>query len=301
MATTTIVKNMFSALEDATQVIENEVQDNTTQVIEEDDVQKTETRKLDYNEFPILGVIPKETRKEKKARDAVNVNPTKYIVASSYVDTKRGRNSYENHERGKAFTQMKNKSELAKTLTCTKACQYVLKKVDEETGVEADDHGVCYRETCTFAHSIAELQLPPCAFGDKCIRRNGFKDFNTGNVDKTRKCQFCHPGETADQFYTRTGRDKPDLPATSDKSRQPKPKAVLKKDEVKVAEDPKPVLKRANAVGSVQMSAWLEAATKSVESVKTETTVIRVPKELAQQAMEIAISRGLTDFCVELI
>jgi hypothetical protein len=292
MAAKTIVTNMnmFSALK------EDAVSTTSTQVIEDE-------------EFPALST--QSNKKPKKAK------PTKFIVASSYIDELKHRAQEQRQQRfkpqedgrSKAFAQMQDKEKLAKTLTCTKPCQYVMKKIDEETGVESD-YGVCYREICTFAHSMAELQLPPCAFGDKCNRRNGTKDFKTGQVDKIHKCQFCHPGESADQFYSRTGRDKPDLPATSEKSHQPKPKAATKKDDAEAPVDLAPTqeLKRCNAMGQVQMKALVAIATKPVQvdkedqpAMHTETTVIRVPKELAQQAMEMALSRGLADFRIELI
>lgn len=274
--TTTESMNMFAVLSDP------EVVTTSHKDLETKAEVNTNPRSLDDSEFPVLGTKP-----VKKV--------TKFTVASSYIDDLKHR-KFRDDARTHSF---QDKTAIAKTLTCTKACQYVLKKVNEETGEIAEEYGVCYREVCTFAHSMAELQLPPCAFGEKCNRRNGTKNFKTGQVDKTHKCQFFHPGESQDQFYTRTGRDKPDLPATSEKSRCPKPK-VAPKVAPKVEETK--VLKRQDAIGSVDLTAKLAtgawAKPCKVESVP-KTVVIRVPKDLAQQAMEMALSRGLTDFSIE--
>lgn len=93
-------------------------------------------------------------------------------------------------------------------LICTKPCQYVVRK--ESGPDQLIEYGVCYREVCTFAHSLEELNAPVCAFGERCY--------------KQIRCTFWHPeAESRDDFYKRTNKPLPDLPATSEKTRQPRP------------------------------------------------------------------------------
>jgi len=257
--------------------------------------------------------IIKESSQQVKSRG--KSEPIKFVLATSYIDSRK------HHTRTQGFSKMQDKETLAQTLTCTKACHHVLRKIDEETGEISEEYGVCYREVCSFAHSIAELQLAECAFGDDCNRRYGFKDFKTGKTDQTRKCQFVHPGESHDEFYRRTGREKPDLPLTSEKSRCPKPstKEQSNKDEPKKHQGEKPICQEDLSKIMTKMLKTVEVKepqgqwSKPIDKSKIEappvtqnnscpedkTIVIRVPKELAGQALEMALLRGLTDFKIE--
>lgn len=227
-------------------------------------------------DFPTLSESASVTEKKPK--------PKKFVVAHSYAERKVFSRQYP----AKDFSK-----DLSKTLACTKPCNHVLKKADE-SGVIPEEYGVCYREICTFAHSLAELQLPRCAFGDKCYRRN----------DKSNLCQFSHPGEGVDEFYTRTGKNKPDLPATSEATRKPKAQEKfvidlshhdeLPKQEKRKEYKPKDKSAPPNPVKS---GAWAKPINKKL--TEETTIVIRVPKELAQNALEVALTRGLTDFRVE--
>jgi hypothetical protein len=108
---------------------------------------------------------------------------------------------------------MENKEEIAKNLTGTKTCKNIQLT---STG----EFGVCYREKCTFAHSLEELNDPMCGFDDTCRHRLG-KVQRDGTVDKTRKCMFRHSIETRDEWAKRTDRVIPNLPKTSEKTRKP--------------------------------------------------------------------------------
>ena len=147
---------------------------------------------------------------------------TKFIVATSYDDAcwysssllKEKRTQFiSDDSRSKAFAKMENKEEIAKNLTGTKTCKNIQLT---STG----EFGVCYREKCTFAHSLEELNDPMCGFDDTCRHRLG-KVQRDGTVDKTRKCMFRHSIETRDEWAKRTDRVIPNLPKTSEKTRKP--------------------------------------------------------------------------------
>lgn len=239
---------------------------------------ESDVDKVVNDEFPTLSESSSVVEKKSKEKTK------KFVVAHSYAERK----AFSRHQ----------PQDLSKTLACTKPCNHVLKKTDE-SGVVSEEYGVCYREICTFAHSLDELQLPRCAFGDKCYRRN----------DKSNLCQFSHPGESMDQFYSRTGKEKPDLPQTSEETRKPKKQEKFvvdlshhdedkPKEKTKDKPNEKTKEKPKQQTAPVKSGAWVKPVNQKLTEEST-TIVIRVPKELAQSALEVAIIRGLTDFRVE--
>jgi hypothetical protein len=103
-----------------------------------------------------------------------------------------------------SFNIMGNKDKIAQTLKCTKGCRNV-------TTLDSEGHfGVCYRQHCTFAHSMEELTPPPCSFGSNCRMKYG-----------SRPCRFRHDDETVEEWITRSGVTRPNLPPTNKDSRKP--------------------------------------------------------------------------------
>jgi hypothetical protein len=282
---------------------------------------------FDDEEFPALGSVapPKKSKgaKRRERRDRSNARkgtPITFIVASSRIQELRAERYGSrpgSDKRTQAFARLQDKETIAKSLQGTKACRHVLK--DKGDGKVAEDFGVCYREHCTFAHSLADLKLPPCAFGNDCNRRNGTYNRKTRKVDKSKKCQFCHDDEQPAAFYKRTGRKAPDLPETSEKSRQPKPrktKTPKKQQQVatKVVAAPlQPQLIRhdSSIVGDAKVTQPLHinkwnpveednednvSVTSTTAVNEEETVIIRVPASMADKALEMAFSRGLTKF-----
>lgn len=176
-------------------------------------------------------------------------------------------------------------------LTATRPCHFVPKKYNEETKTWSD-FGTCYRESCTFAHSWQEFRVPACAFGLSCYRKD----------NQWNPCTFLHPQETFDQYYTRTGMDKPDLPETSEKSRKPeKPKEVKEVKETK--EKPKETKKRFTPTKAPVIpakSAWnsLPQVTEETESTEfpSVSVVLKVPVDKVESALKVARTQGLTKF-----
>lgn len=128
----------------------------------------------------------------------------KYVVHNNYVpEQERVLNN--------AFANMSNKDEVAKKLRCTKACNFSLK--NSVTG----EYGTCYRSTCTFAHSLEELNDPMCEFDEMCRYKQGRYN-KDGTFDVTLKCTFRHSSETREEWLERTGKKLPDLPETLTKN-----------------------------------------------------------------------------------
>jgi hypothetical protein len=202
------------------EVVENEVVEN--EVVEnewdEPDLDQVDPPRLDVCDWPALGQRPVHRPKAVRTETVVESNP-RYVrnvfangkLATPYKESKRAPHP--------------SRDEIVKSLERSKACYHVLPKTADEDGNPI--FGVCYREHCTFAHSLDEFQLPPCSFGDSCYRINGTKVFKTGKVDRTNKCAFLHPFETVEKYYQRTGAEMPNLPPTNENSRKPNQSPTL--------------------------------------------------------------------------
>ena len=192
------------------------------------------------DEYPTLGSEPVETKPPSKKpfkKDKIIV--TRFIVGSSYIDERRKRRptnlGVTSYPRSRAFEIMDNKEEMAKKLVATRACKNVTRASPEV------DYGVCYREKCTFAHGLDELNDPMCGFDGTCRFRNG-KPRSDYSIDSDTKCKFRHSDETRADWVSRTRCTIPDLPPTSEKTRKVTPVEVqTPKQPVKLQTPKQPV------------------------------------------------------------
>lgn len=115
-----------------------------------------------------------------------NKNITKFIVATSYKDN---------------FVLTNQKYDNSANFKYTKPCMRVVKS-------DWDEYSCCDAYGCTYAHSLQELRVPECLYGDRCYKKDG-------------PCNFIHPSETKDQYFKRTGKKLPDLPLTSENTYRP--------------------------------------------------------------------------------
>ena len=188
-----------------------------------------------------------------------------------------------------------------KGLVCTKACHFCKKS-------ESGEWSVCTREKCTFAHSLSELQLGQCSFGETCKRKHG-----------TNCCQFKHPDETNEQYYSRTGIVKPDLPETSEATRRPSEatrrpssreesdRSVFKKSSTNMSstnmssrEAPQREHIRRERPVEPKASEPKASEPKAKESKSSDTIMIHVPSCMKREALEMCLAKGLTNFKIVL-
>tara|TARA_Y100001972_G_C7650869_1_gene327276 strand:+ start:845 stop:1204 length:360 start_codon:yes stop_codon:yes gene_type:complete len=80
--------------------------------------------------------------------------------------------------REKAYHILSNKDQLKCKLAKTKMC-----KIKN-----------CKRIGCSYAHSISELKVRECLFGDECIYKNS----------KNNPCKYIHPNESMSDYHERT-------------------------------------------------------------------------------------------------
>ena len=267
--------------------------------------------RLDEEEYPALGAVSprkKSTKLKRYKNDNTRAPPVSFIVASSRIDELRAEHQSQYRmrtqtERDRAFARLENKEELSRSLQHTKACKHVTEEKDK-TG----RYGVCYREICTFAHSLEEFNDPLCSFGDECRHIRGRKDRRTGQFDETKKCMFRHPTETREEYHTRTGKILPDLPPTFEHTRQPRPKRVRRpKSRPEIPRTPagtpeaKPQVRTLGAPRKPKIvrPVNIPKLVLSEEDTTEEERVIRVPEAMFGKAMELAITQGLTKFRIE--
>ena len=214
----------------------------------------------------------------------VKGNGEKFVVFSS-------KGSEIQFEKDRKFVDLKQQN-----MVRIKPCHLVVRETTES------DFGVCYREVCTFAQSIAELNVPQCVFNDNCKKIHATFNHETGKNDSENKCQFKHPFETVEQYFKRTRKPLPDLPKTHEKSRVEKKSVekvnhnTLKKeyqDTLWPVESLKKTVEKKKSTGKpavekpVEKSAWVQCAEKLVDNpVEKKQAVKPVEKKPAVKQSE---------------
>jgi hypothetical protein len=228
MEATTMNKNIFEILSDNDKIVP-EV--SMTKFNGREVVPYT---KIYADEYPVLSTLTDKTGPKQRKKKNDKKTSTTFFVGTSYSDTKilnHKQNFKTQGPRSQAFTKMEDKQIISKSLTCTRACKnvkrdYVTKKF-----------GICYRETCSFAHCLDELNDPMCGFDSTCRFRWG-KPLHDGSIDTETKCIFRHSDETREDWSKRTMRIIPDLPVTAEKTRKITQKKNLPSTPVKTVDVP---------------------------------------------------------------
>jgi hypothetical protein len=95
-------------------------------------------------------------------------------------------------ERSKSSTE----TDKSTTLKYTQICRNII------------NTGKCSYKKCSFAHTLKQLVINNCKFGNSC-NHIVKKDKNFVNNEKTRKiCNYKHPVESLDNYYNRIGLNK---------------------------------------------------------------------------------------------
>lgn len=245
---------------------------------------------LDTKEFPNLSPkIIKKDRVQLKPIRPNKISNTKFIITGkSYSEESKEKikREFDNEIKRKvAFETLANKETLDKKLIKTKICNSLEK-------IEKCPHG----ENCRFAHSLDELNISNCLFGQQC---RFVRCFN-GNVVNTGKktCHHKHPDESVDCFFKRTGLDKY-------KKKSCEPLVLdLKKGEIDYQKDRMQGINWATKLKPTNVDNQLAIKTKiSSTQITSEVNeiILRVPKELAMQAMELTLKNSTKSIRVEII
>ena len=139
-------------------------------------------------EMQILQTTKKnKSKKEKKEKNVIIMGPNSYENISIFNNEKQERMN-------QALEKVKNKTFTKDDLKKTKICR----NKDCSWGSE-----------CDYAHSLEELQVHDCAFGDDC--KHVYEDVSTecGKVvicnNSGKICRYRHTSETMEECKTRIG------------------------------------------------------------------------------------------------
>jgi hypothetical protein len=250
---------------------------------------------------------------EQESKNISKKTPTKILL---------GHRSYQEdlHEKEAYYDVSLDKEKLANSFVKTRMCTTVDKN-------ENCRHG----ENCRFAHSLDELKISNCLFEQRCrfVRMSNGELINYGE----KVCSHKHPHETKDNFFTRTGLDrykkslnsvdqvsKPQVEAEDQHSFvqqqvehqqsfwQPPPHPLFQPVFLHPHSPPlfqhgfsQPVFWQPPLPPFPKPFVDQQCQTNKVETLTDEILVIRVPKELANQAIEIAMNSGKSRIQIEII
>jgi hypothetical protein len=193
-------------------------------------------------------------------------------------------------QRAEAYNALSSKTELGVNLAKTRMCNSVEKN-------ETCRHG----EKCRFAHSLKELVTRNCFFKGECR----FVKFENGKLVNNGRniCRNKHPHESQDEFIERVGlahyKTREDVPICVP-IRVQAPKIVSEKSTASTSSWASTL--KASLKPDVESSCPL-LVEKPVHSLLLEKkeVVLRVPRELVMQALELAIKSGNTSIRVEVV
>lgn len=234
---------------------------------------------------------------ERESQNIAKKTPIKIMLGHrSYKEELHEKQAYYDQENTdqstRAYDILADKEKLASALVKTRMCSSIDKN-------EECQHG----ENCSFAHSLDELKISNCLFEQGCrfVRMsNGTLVNNGGKV-----CSHKHPCETKETFMSRTGLDRY---KSSPKSVKPQ----LAHEQVPQSQLAQPLWQPPPLPPLFQPMFWqpppppplpkpLVDQQCQTNKVDDEILVIRVPKELANQALEIAMNSGKTHIQIEII
>jgi hypothetical protein len=243
-------------------------------------------------------------QKKSMVKLVVPMKTYKDELQDKYRQEERCHDDHRDCQRAEAYNTLSNKIELGANLAKTRMCNSVEKK-------ETCRHG----EKCRFAHSLEELVTRNCFFKGECR----FVRFENGKLVNNGRdiCRNKHPHESQDEFIERVGlahyktREVP--------TRVPRhveaPKVIaLEKSMHDCDKHTTSTSSWASTLKASLKPPAVEASYPLVEPVvekpllevpslpfEKKEVVLRVPRELVMQALELAIKSGNTSIRVEVV
>ena len=204
------------------------------------------------------------------------------IPIKTYKDEQKERcqNDHRHSQRAKAYNALSNKTELGNILAKTRMCDSVKENKTCRHGNE-----------CRFAHSLEELVTRNCCFKNECrfVRFERDKLVNNGRDI----CRNKHPHETENEFIERVGLSRYKT------THVPIPKVVTLEKNMHTTTSWATTLK-ATLKPSVEKTSSLPSLEEK-QVLPAKEVVLRVPRELVMQALEMAIKSGNTSIRVEVV
>ena len=240
------------------------------------------------------------TDKKSVVKLVVPMKTYKDELQDKYQKDERCQDGHQHCQRGEAYNALSNKTELGAHLAKTRMCNSVEKK-------ETCRHG----GNCRFAHSLEELVTRNCFFKDECR----FVRFENGKLVNNGRdiCRNKHPHESQDEFIERVG-------LSHYKTREVPTRVQTHVEAPKVIALEKSMHDCDRYTTSTSTSSWASTLKASLNQpivalslvekpllevpplpLEKKEVVLRVPRELAMQALELAIKSGNTSIRVEVV
>jgi hypothetical protein len=269
----------------------------------------------------VEGDFKSENKKEVLPTDSRKQTQTKIIL---------GHRSYEKElcdpKRVEAYELLADKEKLGNALAKTRMCNSI------------DKNEVCaHGDSCRFAHNLGELKISNCLFEDKChfIKMSDGKLQNNGS----KICNHKHPQESTENFMSRVGLDRykkskqtllpptqprqqaqfvppppstqahfvPPPPPTQAQFVPPPPPTQAQfvppppPTQAQFVPPPPPTQAQFVPPPPPTQAQFVPPSSPSNQTSTEQILIIRVPKELASQALEIAMKNGRMNIQVEII
>jgi hypothetical protein len=224
------------------------------------------------------------------------------VPMKTYKDELQDERCHDDHrhcQRAEAYNALSNKTELGANLAKTRMCNSVEKN-------ETCRHG----GKCRFAHSLEELVTRNCFFKGECR----FVRFENGKLVNNGRdiCRNKHPHESQDEFIERVGlaHYKTRDVSTRVPTHVQAPKVIALEKSIHDCDryttstsSWASTLKSSLKTPSLSTIVALPLVEKPIEvqPLKKKEVVLRVPRELAMQALELAIKSGNTSIRVEVV
>jgi|SaaInlV_100m_DNA_2_1039680.scaffolds.fasta_scaffold01102_5 hypothetical protein len=225
----------------------------------------------------------KKNKKDKKVKNTFSMGPRSY----EEINTDNLAKEERINEAKKKMEEKRKPEDLKKTRMCMNL-------------------GCTFGDNCHYAHHIDELQILDCAYGDDCkhVIVSGGKVTNA--IGKT--CTYLHPSETFEACKIRTG-------VASRVTKSPKVQLNEHNNEPPKVQNTQPIVPPPPPVTNVPVvpppptlvnmppppMPKLFPVLPIMVQVPPPPLVLQVPKEMAFQALEMALKAGNKSVRIEII
>ena len=240
------------------------------------------------------GLLQKQsTDKKSIVKLVVPIKTYKDELEDKYRQNESRHDDQRHCQRAEAYNALSDKTKLGANLAKTRMCNSVEKN-------ETCRHG----GACRFAHSLEELVTRNCFFKTDCR----FVRFEDGKLVNNGRdiCRNKHPDESQDEFIERVGlshyKTREHVP-----TRVEPPKVVTLEKSMHACDRYTTTTSSWASTLKASLKPTVEAPSPLVEPLlevpleKKKEVVLRVPRELVMQALELAIKSGNTSIRVEVV
>ena len=271
----------------------------------EDDNDTINQKEVSQNEEPESWEDDEEEKQEKKQEEKQEEKPNAWLKRPSFLPPSfLTENIISECELPNQNTEPQDKMpymeqetidtiitnlESGKKVFIGSASSYTRQKINETTDkekLECVKHlelkECLYGARCCFAHNTIELRPPACHYGKYCNNITIINGEIKNRNNSGKICTHIHENETKEQYLIRTG--------------------IISKTPLPPPTSP-PVPSLSKPVQNSPINCWQtkQVTFPPLQSSQSSEVILKVPKEIAAQAMELAIKIGNKNIKVELV